>query len=83
MGQWIHVHWFLSFLLVVPLFVMLLIALNGFCSLILSFYIRTMRTIKVVFRGWPPPHIDADGDWKPGIKGLVPTEGNKGDKHGL
>ena len=26
---------------------------------------RVPRTIKVALRGWPPPHLDADGDWKP------------------
>jgi len=26
---------------------------------------RVLRTIKVAVRGWPPPHLDADGDWKP------------------
>lgn len=25
---------------------------------------RILRTIKVCVRGWPPPHLDADGDWK-------------------
>lgn len=26
---------------------------------------RVLRTIKVAARGWPPSHLDADGDWKP------------------
>ena len=26
---------------------------------------RILRTIKVSIRGWPPSHLDADGDWKP------------------
>lgn len=26
---------------------------------------RILRTIKVCVRGWPPEHLDADGDWKP------------------
>lgn len=26
---------------------------------------RILRTIKVALRGWPPAHLDADGDWKP------------------
>jgi hypothetical protein len=29
---------------------------------------RLLRTIKVAIRGWPPPHLDADGDWKPDPK---------------
>jgi hypothetical protein len=31
---------------------------------------RILRTIKVIFRGWPPEHLDADGDWKPLFKKL-------------
>ncbi|KKN88797.1 hypothetical protein LCGC14_0244040 [marine sediment metagenome] len=26
---------------------------------------RILRTIKVTMQGWPPEHLDADGDWKP------------------
>lgn len=26
---------------------------------------RLLRTIKVLARGWPPAHLDADGDWQP------------------
>jgi hypothetical protein len=31
----------------------------------LGLVIRTLRAIKVLARGWPPAHLDADGDWKP------------------
>ena len=27
-----------------------------------------LRTIKVLFRGWPPAHLDADGDLRPTAK---------------
>jgi hypothetical protein len=27
---------------------------------------RILRTVLVVARGWPPAHLDADGDWKIG-----------------
>lgn len=27
--------------------------------------VRGLRTINVCARGWPPSHLDADGDWKP------------------
>lgn len=50
-------HWFLAFL-----------ALVGFISLshALLFRLpnRVLRTIKVMKRGWPPQHLDADGDFK-------------------
>lgn len=26
---------------------------------------RILRTVKVTVRGWPPAHLDADGDWRP------------------
>lgn len=26
---------------------------------------RGYRCIMVSIHGWPPPHLDADGDWKP------------------
>jgi hypothetical protein len=26
---------------------------------------RILRTVKILARGWPPPHLDADGDWRP------------------
>lgn len=25
--------------------------------------VRCFRTMNVVCRGWPPSHLDADGDW--------------------
>jgi hypothetical protein len=27
--------------------------------------VRMLRTINIIFRGWPPAHLDADGDWQP------------------
>ncbi len=26
---------------------------------------RLIRMIKTIICGWPPDHLDADGDWKP------------------
>lgn len=26
---------------------------------------RVLRVFLVAIRGWPPAHLDADGDWKP------------------
>lgn len=26
---------------------------------------RILRSINIAIRGWPPAHLDADGDWKP------------------
>ena len=49
-------HWFLA-----------ICAMITICALAKGFYWmfnRLMRTIKVAIRGWPPSHLDADGDWK-------------------
>lgn len=35
---------------------------------------RIMRTIRVCARGWPPAHLDADGDWRPQSKPTKPAE---------
>ncbi len=28
-------------------------------------YNRHCRTLNITAKGWPPPHLDADGDFKP------------------
>ena len=37
-------------------------------GMVLSLFIRTYRVVMVGVRGWPPGHLDADGDWKPAPK---------------
>lgn len=32
------------------------------CVTICAVMRRLLRTINIVARGWPPPHVDADGD---------------------
>lgn len=34
---------------------------NGLCKI----WVRFMRYLMVSKHGWPPSHLDADGDWKP------------------
>ena len=41
------------------------VAVGGTLSFIFRVWNRLLRTIKVVVRGWPPEHLDADGDFKP------------------
>jgi len=31
----------------------------------LTLVTRLYRLVMVSIRGWPPAHLDADGDWKP------------------
>lgn len=32
------------------------------CNLTIKMWVRFMRFITVALRGWPPEHLDADGD---------------------
>jgi len=62
---WATEHWWLAFWLV---FWALVFGYTGLVLLVnvVRFAInRPLRTIKVLARGWPPAHLDADGDWKP------------------
>lgn len=36
-------------------------------------YSRTLRAIMVSIKGWPPAHLDADGDWKSEPEAGEPT----------
>lgn len=49
---WITEHWFLGFLLIYA-------SIHGGVILISRFFIRLPM---VLFRGWPPKYLDADGD---------------------
>ena len=46
-----------------------LIILNTICYFIVNGIVRIcsrfMRFLMVRKQGWPPAHLDADGDWKP------------------
>lgn len=37
-----------------------------FAAMYYSFLIfnRILRSINIALRGWPPAHLDADGDWR-------------------
>lgn len=55
-------------------FVMLMVSLPGMVLVYtvshmvlkstLHLFARFFRVVKVLIRGWPPEHLDADGDWK-------------------
>lgn len=43
--------------------------LTAFClwlvvEIVLKAWGRLLRAVMVSFKGWPPAHLDADGDWK-------------------
>lgn len=46
------------------LFLCLLFAESTFSNA-LRLLNRVFRTLNVICRGWPPAHLDADGDWNP------------------
>jgi len=52
--DFMHNHFILAFFII--------------CStyyLIRCFVVRILRSINIATRGWPPEHLDADGDFKP------------------
>lgn len=55
--QFVGEHWFLTFLALVFAY--------GLAALALKLVVRLFRMLTVMARGWPPEHLDADGDWKP------------------
>lgn len=53
MREWTLAHPYMTFM--------------GYCVLIQAVAIvinRIFRTMNIWMRGWPPPHLDADGDWR-------------------
>ena len=57
-------HWFLAWCaLWLPV-----LAAGLLVRLILTILTRTYRVIMITLRGWPPAHVDADGDWRPAPK---------------
>lgn len=51
-----------GFWVFVGTYMILLVTLKIAAALIFKCWNRLLRTIKVALRGWPPAHIDADGD---------------------
>lgn len=51
--EWMFKHYILSFILMIV-----------FMSLTVQIINRMIRSVNILFQGWPPSHLDADGDWK-------------------
>jgi hypothetical protein len=45
-----------------------LLAIGAVCSTVFRIVNRFLRHLNISMHGWPPSHIDADGDWKPETK---------------
>lgn len=52
----------------------LVAAIQSVIGLLRTLYIRSCRLVMVTVRGWPPFHLDADGDWNPLVENI-----NRGD----
>lgn len=50
---------FSGFFQFIGIFILFYIAVHYF----VNFLNRVLRMIMVTLRGWPPEHLDADGDW--------------------
>ncbi len=57
-------HWFLTWSAMWLLWGVYALLEIAFRRLLFTLPNRLLRTIKVLFRGWPPEHLDADGDFK-------------------
>jgi hypothetical protein len=63
--QWALEHWWLAFWLAFWALVFAAIIIIALVNLVRFLVNRPLRTIKVLVRGWPPEHLDADGDFRP------------------
>lgn len=78
--QWASEHVFAASLLVMLCIIVFTLALEDLLNVALCAWTRALRAIKVCARGWPPEHLDADGDWKPAPKSEEPGELTKTDR---
>ena len=46
-------------------FLLAYMVVHSICELLSYGWNRLMRHLNVRRAGWPPAHLDADGDWKP------------------
>jgi len=73
-------HWFLSWCALWLVWAPILLS-RWVLVFTRSIIIRTYRTVMVATRGWPPAHLDADGDWRQLPKVAAKTEtATVGDK---
>ncbi len=63
--SWATVHWWLAFWLLF----WALVAVTQIClALVFRLPNRIIRSANIRAAGWPPAHLDADGDFKPATK---------------
>lgn len=65
--DFMHEHWLLTWFLAWGLWGAVWIVVAAL-SLTFGLVNRLARLLTVLVRGWPPAHLDADGDWRPAPK---------------
>ena len=53
--QFFDKHWFLALCTITYIF--------GSIALLVKFLMYCLKSLMVLIRGWPPQHLDADGDF--------------------
>lgn len=64
-SAWATEHWWLAFWLAFWLGAWAFLTAVAAVHLAQVLVVRPLRAIMVLARGWPPAHLDADGDWRP------------------
>ena len=64
MLAWCTDHWFLGFILGLCVLGTAYSIVANIAEVILEIVKQSFRTLKIRKAGWPPPHIDADGDFR-------------------
>ena len=57
-------HWFLAWCALWLLWGVIWLPV-ALASVLAKLANRILRAINIACRGWPPSHLDADGDWRP------------------
>lgn len=61
---WATVHWFLAFVIIMTGLVAFVTLTQGIIRVPFILINRFIRHLSIRKAGWPPAHVDADGDWK-------------------
>lgn len=58
-------HWLIFLLLSLPMMGLIFFMFASINGLIMKSWSRFLRSRNIKNQGWPPEHLDADGDFKP------------------
>ena len=54
-----------------------IVLFSGSVQMVFALAERVLLTIRVMLRGWPPAHINANGRWKPTYRNNTGSSNNK------